>query len=219
MDPNWFYSTMSQSTAALVGFLGAILLAKLMDHKNSSDLANERQTLGDSLGAWRHNALVHAHNALTRHQSKRLEFEKVLALLEDDAAFRSAGRFNRLTGRLRALMRPVQAGLPDDLDVASLSGDVRGAMELWIHWQFYNGRIVPNALYLIMLFLVVFGWFGVVVPVGRLSGFDPWLYRGFQVGYVLLALAVLWLLLDAYRTSRVRPSKDPNYLVRRPKQT
>jgi len=219
MDPNWFFSTMSQSTAALVGFIGAILLAKLMDHKNSSDLARERETLGDSLSAWRHNALVHAHNVLARHQPPRLEVEKVMALLEDDAAFRSASRFIRLTGRLEALMKPVQAGLPNDPDVTSLRDDAPRARKLWVHWQLYNARIVPNALYLIMLFLVVFGWFGIVVPVGRLSGFDPWLYRGFQVGYVLLALAVLWLLLDAYRTSRARLSKDPNYLVRRPKQT
>lgn len=43
MDTNWFYSTIAQSSAAIVSLLGAILVTRLLDHGN--DLRNEKKEI------------------------------------------------------------------------------------------------------------------------------------------------------------------------------
>src|SRR5689334_16059629 len=40
LDPNWFYSTAAQSTAAIVGLAGGFLAARLISHR--ADIAEER---------------------------------------------------------------------------------------------------------------------------------------------------------------------------------
>lgn len=43
MDPNWFYSTLAQSTAAIVGLVGAFLLQRLLVQTN--DVAVKREAI------------------------------------------------------------------------------------------------------------------------------------------------------------------------------
>lgn len=42
-DPNWFYSTLAQSTAAIVGFAGGFLASRLMTHR--TEIARNREEL------------------------------------------------------------------------------------------------------------------------------------------------------------------------------
>src|SRR5215510_761058 len=45
-DPNWFYSTVAQSTAAIVGLAGGFLAARLVSHR--ADIASERAPIRTS---------------------------------------------------------------------------------------------------------------------------------------------------------------------------
>jgi hypothetical protein len=40
-DPNWFYSTLARSTAAIVGLAGAFLASRLIAHRG--DMADRRE--------------------------------------------------------------------------------------------------------------------------------------------------------------------------------
>jgi hypothetical protein len=42
-DPNWFFSTLAQCTAALMGMLGGILITRLIDYKDSNNLAEQKR--------------------------------------------------------------------------------------------------------------------------------------------------------------------------------
>ena len=50
-DPNWFYSALAQSAAAIVGLIGALLLLKITETSNTirnfrADLINEKTNYG-----------------------------------------------------------------------------------------------------------------------------------------------------------------------------
>lgn len=58
-DPNWFFSTIAQSAAAIVGLMGAVLGARTLEHIAEarvtkavleSELRNHRKTLCQRVG-------------------------------------------------------------------------------------------------------------------------------------------------------------------------
>jgi hypothetical protein len=75
-DPNWFYSTVAQSTAAIVGLAGGFLAARLVSHR--AEIARDREKLRQQF------VILEAQlsERLTAAQQFELGLENVLAEIE-----------------------------------------------------------------------------------------------------------------------------------------
>ena len=84
MDWNWFFSSLSQSSAAIVGIFGAFIITKVLSNQAVFDVKLER---GKSLQATADKLVASAHNLAfswyVKHQFED-EMESVAELLEKD---------------------------------------------------------------------------------------------------------------------------------------
>jgi hypothetical protein len=80
MDPNWFYSTLAQSTAAVVGLAGGFLFSWLLSRRG--EVIVERRTYID----WLNRIIRQLEELKRRTDTVRLQIEDVLRKIHDQRA-------------------------------------------------------------------------------------------------------------------------------------
>jgi len=219
LDPNWFYSTMAQSTAALLGLLGGLLVSRLMDYKNSDRLTSSQRHVSDAVGMWRSNGFAHTHNwQICRGDegAGKSIAEQLFDLLEDDSKFRSPRGLRSLLRSANETLRA--AGDPKDWPPQAQVAFRQFAEGAAVaeRWRSHDRMRFPPSFYLLFVALLGLGGTGLIWPMYYLTGFDSRLFVAFVVGFAVLAFAVGLLLVDLAVSSRVEPGAgDPNYRTRR----
>ena len=219
-DSNWFFSTLAQCTAALIGMLGGMLVIRIMDYRDSYRLVESKRYLDDQLGNWRHNVLATISNAMQRAGGLRHEDKEVLReiyrLVEREEPYISLKFYKRFCNKLlqqtSLLQQEPFPAEPNVINKALSQYLVLGKDKIITLWERHNARLYPRSIYAMFVVLVALGGVGVIGPLTFLTGFHTVLFWLFLVMFVLLCLCVSWLLVDLAKTNRIQAAHDSNLL-------
>ncbi|MGC9443595.1 MAG: hypothetical protein ACP5E9_01475 [Candidatus Methanospirareceae archaeon] len=86
-DPNWFYSALAQSAAAIVGLMGAFVTSRVMmmasERSRIENRINEINAEIKELEQEKHTGTVHYSNNVIREEERMMELSSKNAILKE----------------------------------------------------------------------------------------------------------------------------------------
>ncbi len=171
-DPAWFYSSLAQSAASIVGVVGAVFLARLGDHR--AWVLVERERLADELRQYGQtfetNAANYVDQAFLARQAPPLTPGDVQALSE------GAGALSGLTGRvepkrmaaieltIEQTAKKCEQQAPDAWARSVLLRDAEDVGRLRRKVELFRARALPSTLIAVWALLAWLTIFGVIWP-------------------------------------------------------
>lgn len=199
-DPNWFYSTISQSSAAIISLLGAILVSRLIDH--SSRLYETKHRLEADLTAKTRDLInIIDPRYLPNHLSnKDRDILSILHALWNKERTYTVSKLKKTITQHTEIIREFEGtGYDNLLDISKHYG-----FEYYIiECEEYGRKLYPINFYIAFIIMAGLAFFGIVRPIYKLSGFDNSIATYFLICVSLLFLWVGWQLYDLWNKNRI----------------
>ena len=196
MDTNWFFSTIAQSSAAIIGLVGAILISKLIDRSNSlqEDRTNSQIEIYNGVLS-----LVSSINVLHLPQDVSKD-DKALLIGRNADIGRDFGKLIEYHNKKKNLVIDVRFQSP-------LSLNNHGLTVCHQRYQTYNAKLLPWSFYFVYFILISITVTGLFIPIYHLSGFDKDIAIYFIVAVSCFFLWFGWQLYDFWNTNRIKIPK------------
>jgi hypothetical protein len=197
MDTNWFYSTLAQSSSAIVGLFGALLFSYLVNV--AKKLSTDKDSLEELLQRWRIesiDAIDIANIPSEATPEQRAALEAMHADLEGFLGLKTYGEFKALVDSIE----PRLQALPRKMNRGRMDFRMRNA-RAFTRFMRYNTRVLPNSIRILYFILVSMMLSGVILPITQLSGFQSVVFTLFTMS---LSALFIWL---GYEILFVHPSK------------
>lgn len=169
-DVGWFYSSLAQSAASIVGIVGAVFLTRLMDHRER--MREERQHLFDNLGAFGRSFAAQAGN----YTDAAFLVEQQSTPADKQALGDGAAALRLLTGRVEPRgMAAIERRLaecerraPSSWAKGHLHRNAEHVGLLRRNVETFRDRALPRALIAVWGLLAWLSVFGVIWPLAVL---------------------------------------------------
>lgn len=198
-DPNWFFSTMAQSSAAIVGLLGAILISKMIDHGNS--LKEEKNYIVEELKDLKRNILAEIN---LKNMPKEWDEDLKATLTRihmsiDHGMYDNLEQFKLIVSQFKEETNKIPADKYTGLK--GYSGPLERVLE---RYKLYNSKLLPRSFNQIFYILAFLSIVGVITPIYFLSGFNPLLFALFIVAIILVFIWFFWQLNEFKKNNSVK---------------
>jgi hypothetical protein len=197
MDPNWFYSTLSQSSSAIVGLFGALLFSYLLNV--AKKLSTDKEALEDLLGRWRTELIASIDIGNVPAEATPEQRAALQALNTDLNGFTGSKTYAEFKAFTDAMEPHLQA-LPRKMSHGRMDFRIQNARVL-TRFLRYDTRVLPTSIRILYFILVSMMLSGVIIPITQLSGFQPVVFAIFGMS---LSALFIWL---GYEILFVHPSK------------
>jgi hypothetical protein len=197
MDQNWFYSTLAQSSSAIVGLFGALLFSYLLSV--AKKLASDKDDLEEALRRWREEFIAAINISNIPEDAtlqQRAALEGLDIVLKDFIGLKSSAEFKTFIESLQPQLQATPKRWSRNRSDFSYRNQ-----RLLARFIRYETRVLPQSIRLLYFILMTMMIVGVIVPITQLSGFQAGIFILFSLS--LLALFA-WL---GYEIMFVHPKK------------
>lgn len=192
-DVAWFYSTLAQVSAAIVGLVGAVLGSRIIDHY--AMMRGERDELDMRIeGVYREiREALRGEHAFTSTQESQQLFDQ---LRPNFAANRPAITEADLTAYISQM--EMQQGNLSSHHQAIIVRTIQALRLLTSRVSLFHGKFLPGSFFIVIPLLLFIALTGILWPLDALPGMPShpkqWMLRALFVGLVglILYLGYLW---------------------------